>query len=386
MGNSFNEGITERQENGMKKWNAILVVFLLFFLLSCGRNVPLEDSTIALLLGIDLDEENHILVSESSPVFNKIATKPIETYELKAKSIRDSRKYFDAIEKGEVTAAKIQVLLVGKRIVEHENWFAILDTIYRNPQFSMNTKVVMVDGPVNEVIFFEPKAKPQLPLHLKEVINNSIKRTRMVNATMQNLHREMNEKGITPAICKIKKEDDLKLEGVVLLDKKGKYVDELGIEETSYLLVLRNDMKEELTFSIELPLEKESGIFNRNEISLEVTELDHKIKTEYKDGKFHFHFDIKMMILIAEKLFYEENIKKEELEKLVGKKLKSNMEKLIKKLQEKEVDPIGLGLYARAFHYNQYKKVEDDWPKAFAQSDVNINLTIKIKSQGAIDR
>lgn len=385
MGIAFAAWTMERKGKEMKKLCAVLLVFLLILLSSCARNVPLEDSTIALLLGIDLDEENHFLVSESSPVFNKVAKKPIETYELKAKTIRDSRKYFDALEMGEITAAKIQVLLVGKRIIEHANWFPVLDTIYRNPQFSMNTKVFMVDGPVNEIMFFEPKAKPQLPLHLKEVIDNSIKRSRTVDATVQNLHREIYEKGITPAISKIKKDDDLKLDGVVLLDKKGKFVDSLGIEETSYLIVLRNEMREELTFSLELPL-KEEEIFHKNEISLEVMRIHNKVKTKYADGKFHFDFNIKMIVDVAEKLFYGEDVKKEKLEKMIAEQLKLNIEKLIKKFQEKEVDPIGLGLYARAFYYDQYKKVEDNWPETFANSHINVKVQIKIKSQGAIDK
>src|SRR3954466_6698437 len=104
---------------------SILFVLLVTMLLSCGRSIPLEDLTISLILGIDLDDKNNLIFSELSPVFNKSAKKNVETYQVEAKSIRESRKYFDALTTGEVTAAKIQILLIGKRVLEHEDWFSI---------------------------------------------------------------------------------------------------------------------------------------------------------------------------------------------------------------------------------------------------------------------
>src|SRR3954466_13028890 len=104
----------------MKRWfHATLLVFLILILSSCGSKAPLEDLTLALIIGIDLDDENNLVFYEINPVFSKEAKKGTESYEVKAKTIRDSRRLFDALTTGEVTAGKIQVLLVGKRILQH---------------------------------------------------------------------------------------------------------------------------------------------------------------------------------------------------------------------------------------------------------------------------
>ena len=363
---------------------AILFVFLVAILSSCGRNIPLEDLTISLILGVDLDDKNNLIFSESSPVFNKDAKKNIETYQLEAKSIRESRKYFDALTTGEVTAAKIQVLLIGKRVLEHEDWFSILDTVYRNPTFSINTRVIMVDGPVSDVIFYEPENKPQLPLHLKEVIDKNNERTRTVNNTLQVLHRQMYEKGITPSISEIKKEKDVELVGVSLLDENGKYVDTLSIQESSLLLILKDEQKQELTFTIPMTsLDDEGGIFHKNELSIDVNRVKSKVKTKYDQDQFHFNYKIHMTVNIVERLFPVDRVKKDELEKMIEKELTSRFEGLIKKIQENKIDPIGLGLYARAYQYEQYKKVEDHWGEALAESNIDVSLDIEIKAMGA---
>ena len=350
----------------MKRWLFVIpFVCSVAILSSCGRNIPLEDLTISLILGVDLDDENNLVISESNPVFNKDAKKNIETYQIKAKSIRESRKYFDAMATGEVTAAKIQVLLLGKRVLEHENWFSLLDTVYRNPAFSINTRVIVVDGPVSEVIFYEPEDKPQLPLHLKEVIDKNNKRTRTVLNTLQVLHRQMYEKGITPTISEIKKEKDLKLVGVSLLNEKGKYVDTLNIQESSLLLILKNEQKKELTFSFPVTaINDEGGIFHKNEISVDVNRVKVKVKTHYNRDQFHFTYKISMTVNVVERIFSLDSINEKELEKMLEKELKSRFEGLIKNIQKHKIDPIGLGLFARAYQYEQYKKVEEHWGRS----------------------
>lgn len=369
----------------MKRCSLAMLSFIVAAILSsCGRNIPLEDLTISLILGIDLDDENHLIISESSPVFNKDTKKKDETYQVKANSIRESRKYFDVMATGEVTAAKIQVLLIGKRVLTHENWFGLLDTIYRNPVFSINTRVIAVDGPVSDVIFYEPKEIPQLALYLKDLIDKNNIRTRTVLDTLQVLHRQMYEKGMTPAISEIKKDHIVKLSGVALLDEKGRYVDTLHAPEPSLLLVLRNEQKKEFTLSLPMTsIENNGGIFNKNMLSMDISQLKTKVKSEYAHGKFRFKYNINLTVDIVERLFPAHRVTEKELEKRVEKELTSRFEALIRKFQENNIDPLGLGLHARAFHYKEYKKVEDHWGETLAKSIIDVSVHVDIEAMGA---
>jgi Ger(x)C family germination protein len=370
----------------MKRWfYAILFIFFIVILSSCGKKAPLEDLTIALILGIDLDDENHLAFYEVDPVFGEGAKN--EAYEVKAKTIRDSRRLFDALTTGEVSAGKIQVLLVGKRVLQHGDWFPILDTVYRNPAFSMSTRVVTVDGPVSEVIFHNPEEKHQISLHLKALIDKNYDRTRAVKGTLQELHREIYEKGITPFISEVKVEKNLELAGMSLLDDKGKYAQFLNVPESSLLLMLQNKKRHEVTLTIPVfPKEDEKNIFHKNEISFAASRVKTKIKSGYKQNKFQFDIKVKMTINIVERLFPEDKLNNDQVTKMIEKELKKEIVDLMKKIQKKKVDPIGLGLYARAYQYTNYKKVENNWGEAFAESDVNVSVKVDINTNGAVEQ
>ncbi|MFJ7730016.1 Ger(x)C family spore germination protein [Neobacillus sp. NPDC097160] len=370
----------------MKRWFHVLFsISLVSILSSCDGKAPLEDLTLALILGVDLDDENNLTFYELNPVFNKGAKKGNEAYEVKAKTIRDSRRVFDGLTTGEVTAGKIQVLLVGERVLEHAGWFSILDTVYRNPNFSMNTRVVAVKGPVSDVIFYNPGGKPQLSLHLKAVIDKSYDRTRAVKGTLQELHREVYEKGLTPIISEVKKDKKLELAGMALLYNKGKYAASLDVPESTLLLVLKNEKRREVTLTIPIfSLEKESNIFHKNEMSFDASRVKTKIKAGFKQNKFHFDIKVNMTVNIVERIFPENRVKKAELIKLMEKEMQKQFEALLKKIQKNKIDPIGFGLYARAYQYEQFKKVDNDWSKALAESDIHVSVKVKLNADGAV--
>jgi Ger(x)C family germination protein len=372
----------------MKRWfHATLLILFIVILSSCGGKAPLEDLTLAFIIGIDLDDENNLVFYELNPVFGEGTKTGIETYEVKAKTIRDSRRLFDSLTTGEVTAGKIQVLLVGKRVMQHGNWFPILDTVYRNPTFSMSTRVVTVDGPISEVISYHSGKKPQLSLHLKSLIDKNYDRTRAVKGTLQELHREIHEKGMTPFISEVKKEKNLELSGISLLDDKGNYAQFLDVPEATLLLMLQNKKRREVTLTIPvLPNDGEKNIFHKNVISFAASRVKTKIRSGFKQNKFQFDIKVKMSINIVERLFPEEKLNKDQLTKKIEKELKRQIEDLITKIQKKKVDPIGFGLYARAYHYSHYKKVENNWGKALAESDVHVSVEVDINSNGAVEQ
>lgn len=372
----------------MKRWLPVFLSILFTLMLAgCGYQVPLEDMTITFILGIDLDEDNNLIFYESSPVFSKEAEEKTETYHVNAETIRDSRKLFDSLTAGEVSGAKIQVLLLGKRVLEHEDWFPILDTMYRNTNFSNNTRVVVVDGQVSDVIYYKPKSTAQLVMYLKDVIDKNYKRTRTEKGTLQELHSAMYEKGMTPALSSVKKEEELELIGTSLLDERGKFVDSLDLSESTLLLFIKHKKKHPISFtSITIPTKKEGGIFHKDDMSLDIQNVKSKIKTSYEKDQFRFDIKITMSVFIIENLLPSDMAKDEKkFQRIIEKRLKSKYEELFIKIQSRKIDPIGLGLYARAYEYEQYKKVENQWGEALANAEINVTTEVNIEGMGAIN-
>ncbi|MGG3471025.1 Ger(x)C family spore germination C-terminal domain-containing protein [Neobacillus pocheonensis] len=170
-----------------------------------------------------------------------------------------------------------------------------------------------------------------------------------------------------------------------LLYNKGKYAVSLDVPETTLLLVLKNEKRHDVTMTLPiLPPEKENNLFHQNQLSFDASQVKTKIKAGYKQNKFHFDMNVKMNINIVEQLFPEDSLKKAELQKRIEKELQRQFEGLIKKIQKHKIDPIGLGLYARAYQYDHYKKVESNWGEELAKSSVNVSVKIDINSTGAV--
>jgi hypothetical protein len=110
-----------------------------------------------------------------------------------------------------------------------------------------------------------------------------------------------------------------------------------------------------------------------------------KIRTAYRYGRFHYDIRIRSYATFSEREFpFDVEKRSGELEKMIERQLDQQFEDLIKKFQKHKIDPIGLGLYARAHEYKAWQKVQDDWGEALSKADININVKVKVKSMGPI--
>ncbi|MNY44410.1 hypothetical protein D3C86_1794380 [compost metagenome] len=64
--------------------------------------------------------------------------------------------------------------------------------------------------------------------------------------------------------------------------------------------------------------------------------------------------------------------------------MQKQFENLLKKIQKHQIDPIGLGLYARAHEYRQYKKVENHWGEALSEADIQVSVKVVLGSIGPV--
>ncbi|WP_261807857.1 Ger(x)C family spore germination C-terminal domain-containing protein [Paenibacillus sp. N3.4] len=137
--------------------------------------------------------------------------------------------------------------------------------------------------------------------------------------------------------------------------------------------------------TLSIPGNPKPGTFDTNKISIGTNKVKTKIKTSYLEGKFHFDIEIKIAAGLTERYFpYDMKKNGKQLEKMAGEQVQKQMENLIKKIQENKIDPIGLGLYARANEYSRYVKVEDHWGEALAEADIHVSVKVGIASWGPV--
>ncbi|MEI7024216.1 Ger(x)C family spore germination protein [Paenibacillus sp. y28] len=363
-----------------------IVLMLMLCMCGCYDRLDMEDATFPLLTSLDLDENNKLKVYNVYPLFVKGAKKKSRELDAGGLSLRQNRERLDAYSPGAFQGRKIQVLLISKRVLQYEDWFPILDVFFRDARNPLTPRMVVYDGPLSEIVYSNPRDEPMLPILLKGMVDTKSARSETVSTTLQELHWQMYEKGITPSMAQVKvdKKKEITLDGAALLDRRGKFKTELDAQETVFLNVLQKNAPHAISLSFPIPGQGEADL-PTNMVSLTVEKPKARIKVSYADNRFQFNIQLKLAAGLSE-IVFPFNLREEEkqLEQMISEQATRQLDSLIKKFQQYRIDPAGLGRYARAHEYQAFKQVENDWGAALAKAKVQVDVKVDIKSTGPV--
>lgn len=376
----------------MKKPLRLLLALLLWLPLpGCMDRIDLEDATLSLMIGMDLNPKNELLFYLSSPIFSREAKEKSEEYGVRAEALRQSRARFDEMVTGLTLSGKTQLFVIGTRLLETPDWFRLLDVVFRDARFSVNAKMIVYDGPVHDLFRKPPPTKPRLAMHLTKLVDTANRRNITVKTTVEELHRQMYEKGMTPSLTKLAKAKGnvIRVMGTALLKEEGSLATVISGKESVYLQMLLHGKRGELSVSIPYPDEDKEGEKKKQvvkkRLSFFVKGISKKVKVSHDQGRFQIDVDMDIRVSISERLFpfdMEKDYKK--MEKKIEEEMGKEFQQLVQKCQKQQIDPFGFGLYARAYQYPEWKKVENDWPHAFANAAIRIVPHVSIKGNGLV--
>ncbi|MGG4143356.1 Ger(x)C family spore germination protein [Paenibacillus algorifonticola] len=363
-----------------------IIAVLSLILSSCGDQLNLENATIPLLLGMDLDKNDKFHFYLTTPVFSKNIKKKSSEMIGVAKTLRQSRSEQDAQSAGSTQGRNYQIILIGKRMLEHEGWFPMLDVIYRDARNTITDRVVVVDGSVPEMLYLNPPDQPMLPILLRGMVDTTSSHSETVSTTAHELHRQFFDKGVTPYVSQVKIiGGKVRIQGTALLSKTGIYKGLLNAQETVLMSILQKNALPGFSLSYQLPEEPKKTPFATNTVSFSTGKVKTKIKTGFKNNRFKFDIKVSLVVGLSEHLFpFDVYHDSKQLENMISQQVTSHFNALITKFQKLEIDPIGLGVYARAHEYKAFKKVEDDWAKVLSQADITVTAKVKIAAMGPI--
>ncbi|MCD9024965.1 Ger(x)C family spore germination protein [Cohnella silvisoli] len=346
----------------------------------------LEDSALPLALCLDLDQNDELHIYTSSPVFGKNIKKKTHEIDVKARALRQSRTMQNEQSPGFVQGRNVQVILIGRRMLQHKDWFRLTDIFFRDARNTITDRMIAVDGPVSEIIYLNLEDQPMIPSLLRGMVDTKSAVSETANTTAQELRRQFIDTGITPSMAEIKlKNKVILLTGTTLLHKNGTYAASLGPQETVLLSILQKKAKPGVSFSYLIPGQPKSGPFETDTLSFSAGKIKTKIKTSYRQGRFQFDINIKSAVTLSERLFpYDVYKNANALEQKVAEQMEGQFESLIAKIQQHHIDPIGLGLYARSYEHKQYKKVEDHWADELSDAKIKVSVDIKIGAMGPV--
>lgn len=225
---------------------AVMGCTILLALTGCSYDkTNLEDATVPLALGLDVIDER-LRYYISAPVFSKDIKKKSREGEGIAAGLRQARNQEDAQFPGAVAGRNFQVIVVGKKLLQYKEWFKVLDVTFRDPRNTTTNRIIAYDGPVADVIHFQAKDQPTTSVFLRALIDSGSRRSTTVKTTAQEMHRQLHDNAITPAISEIMIENGkILLKGTTLLSQDGQYRDSLSYQETSLMQILKKKPNQE---------------------------------------------------------------------------------------------------------------------------------------------
>lgn len=366
----------------------IWIMICCIYLIGCSERIPLEKATLILLIALDRTSNGEMMVGTSIPLFHQ--EEPINTVEhlVKASSVYNGFSKISTKMTGFVTSSKAEIILIGKKFAQNENWMKELDSSSRDPYGTLNAKVVLVDGSIEEIFNMKKSDNPPLPKYVNDVIESSIQNNESVSSTIQQLIREKNEQGMTQTLPIItRKNNKIDTVGIAFLDAQGKYVTKFSKKDVGFFnLINNNKNKGRMILHLSLdPLQNKQKPY----ISVLVQGAKRKINVDYHKGKLVFNIDIYMNVALIEKinenLVKHSNKHKQEVIKLEGimkQQLDKKLMSMIRHIQKNEIDPIGLSLYARAYQYKEWEKAKENWPNVLSEAQIHVNTHIKIHNTG----
>ncbi|MDY0853930.1 Ger(x)C family spore germination protein [Bacillus thuringiensis] len=372
----------------IRKW--IWIVICCVYIIGCGQRIPLEKVSLILLIGLDRTPNGDIKVGTSIPLFHHKQSKSTIEHWTQASTVYTGFSKIDTKLTGFMTASKAEIILIGKKLAQEANWLQELDSSYRDPYATINAKVVLVDGPAEEIFKIHKPSKPSLSSYINGVIESSIQNNQSVSSTIQQLMREQNEEGMTQIIPVIKKtKNEIDTIGIALLDRQGKFLTRIPKKDVKFFnLINKSKNTGRMILHLALPPKKSN---KKTNTSIFLQNATRKIDVNFKNGKFLFNLDINANVALVEKTnanlikeHYDNKKNINNLEKAIGKEINKELQNMLDEIQQNKIDPIGLSLYARAFQYKEWKKVKGDWLQALAEAKINVKTHVKIKDTGTI--
>lgn len=371
----------------IRKWLWIVICFV--YLIGCSQRIPLEKVSLILLIGLDRTPNGEIKVGTSIPLFHHKQPKSTIEHWTQASTVYTGFSKIDTKLTGYMTASKAEIILIGKKLAKEANWLQELDSSYRDPYATINAKVVLVDGPTEEIFKIHKPSKPSLPSYINSVIESSIQNNQSVSSTIQQLMREQNEEGMTQTVPIIKKtKNEIDTVGIAFLNRKGKYLTHIPKKDVKFFNLI-NKSKNTGRMILHLALPPKSN--KKPNTSIFVQNATRKVAVNFQNGKFVFNLDIYANVALIEKTnanlikeHYDNKKNINNLKSAIQKEINTNLQNMLNEIQQNKIDPIGLSLYARAFQYKEWKKLKGNWSQAIAEAKINVKTHVKIKDTGTI--
>lgn len=362
-----------------------LILSILLLLTGCWDYKDINERSIALSVGLDsIDGQVQFtgeiakLTSPTGSDNERAESRDIYTMLAFGKDFEEARIHYDSIIPHPVFLGATQIVVFSENYAKQgiEPYLNRINKIY---DYRKTLIPVVSKVPPRQLFGFKQEKSTSVGFLIEDIVNNLNDKKMTVYSNFGQILSTIELDGVGYLMPYIGiQNNNIGYLGLAVM-KDSKLVGIVDYEDTDGLIYALAD-KPILTESLF------SADNEENKISLRTSVKNRRVKTEYKNGKVIFNMDL----LVAGEVRYQyflspiTNQQHRHLEKMVSKKLTTDITKIFERSQKEfKCDIFQFAKNFRAEHPEIYKEL--NWEEAYINADLNINVKTEIINLGLTD-
>jgi spore germination protein len=356
----------------------------------------LERQGVETAIGYDLLEDDQIKGTVSLLQFDPSRNNPSEIISAVSSSSKNIRQILETKTSHDVSSGQLRSIVFNEELARKKGILPLLDTFQRDSNIGSLLYLIISSPPAEDVIRSKNhEDAPDIGTYLYRLIEKQLEREKLTECTIHDFISLYYEVGIDPTlpVVTVTPNTPPYIKEIAVF-KEDKMVGTISNDENTYLKMIQDSspligMK---TISIS------KNHLEKNHISTKGIK-DHSLKVVVQPigtkGKIdlsskeknEFTLNISGSVIIYEmsgELPLNNNKNVTFLEAEISNYMKKELDHVMKKLKEMEVDPLGFGRILKS--KRRYADLKDDeWYDRYPHINIDTKVSFQLKRTGAID-
>ncbi len=363
---------------------------LLLLMTGCWDQELLKESKLIFGVGFDYESNNEIRttftvrnlgipVSQGGSYSNRI----LSTTGI---SPRETRLKMDRIISKQVTASKVQLLLLGEEIAKH-NIEHTFDVLYRDPKSPLDARVAVVNGRAEDMFNIDQIEDTLVTEFMTNLIKGAENKTEAPRMTVEKTFRFSHDVGQDYALPYIRYNEEIgspEIDGIALFHQTTYTGVTLSPSEGTLLLLMSNKKSKKANIVESLGERYNEGYLTET-VTINVRNANSDMAYSFQDHKLTkavINLEIRGNIeeYPQNHLFKESQV--EDIADELSIRLTKRANAVLAKLQEANCDFLGIGRDLNAYHHDAWHPKQ--WEKEFPELTLEANVKVNIAETGII--
>lgn len=358
----------------------IPVILLLLLLTGCKSDERvLEKLGMVQTASYDLLDNNQLKVTSCVPVIDPNSPVRREVMTAESDSIKGARLQFSRQTDLKMVSGQLRDTLYGAKLAR-AGIGDYIDTLLRDPSIALGVRVTIVEGDAGDLLAKTFKPHTDTGRYITHMLEKESAGSSVPVTTLYEFSRDYNDDGIDPVAPIVKDGGDKAVIDGIALFQEDRYVMKIPAEDGIIFGLFLDDLRQG---EVAIHLGEEDG----KPVVVMFSSLlnKRKLKVHHLGGN-RFKVDLSASIQ-GSVLEYTRQDKlsepkaRHELEQQISEYITAKAEKMLKQMQEHNVDSLGIGGHVRnSLNYKEWTGL--NWREVYPQIEVECHTKVVIKDYG----